>query len=93
VLERENRRGREEGDLRAVHHRLEGGTQGHFGLAVPDVAAEQAIHGRRLFHVVLDVGHRTAWSAVSSYGNAPSNSSCQWVSAANECPCTALRAA
>ena len=46
VLEGENRGGRKHGDLLAVLHGLEGGAHGHFGLAVADIAAEQAIHGR-----------------------------------------------
>ena len=58
VLKREHGRRREERHLLAVHHRLEGGAHRHFGLAVADVAAEQAIHRRRRFHVALDVGDR-----------------------------------
>ena len=57
VLRREHRRRRQECDLLAVHYRLEGGPHGHFGLAVPHVATEQAVHGRGRFHVALDVGH------------------------------------
>ena len=53
VLKREDRRRREDGDLLAVHHGLERGAHGHFRLAVPDVAAEQAVHGHRRFHVGL----------------------------------------
>ena len=41
--------------LLAVHHRLERGPHRHFGLAVADVAAQQAIHRRRRLHVALDV--------------------------------------
>ena len=58
VLKREHGRRREERDLLAVHHRLEGGAHRDLGLAVADVAAEQAIHRRRRFHVALDVGDR-----------------------------------
>ena len=58
VLKREHRRRREERDLLAVHHRLERGAHRHLGLAVADVAAQQAIHRRRRFHVALDVGDR-----------------------------------
>ena len=47
VLKGEHGRGREERDLLAFHHHLEGGTHGDLGLAVPDVSAEQAVHGRR----------------------------------------------
>ena len=41
--------------LLAAHHAFEDGAQGHFGLAVAHVAAEQAVHDARLFHVALDV--------------------------------------
>ena len=58
VLEREHGRRREDRDLLAVHHRLERGAHRHFGLAVADVAAEQAVHRRRRLHVALDVGDR-----------------------------------
>ena len=51
VLEREHGRRREERDLLAVHHRLERGAHGDFGLAVADIAAEQAVHRRRRLHV------------------------------------------
>ena len=54
VLEAEDGGGREHRDLLAVLHGLEGGAHGHFGFAVAHVAAEQAIHGRGRFHVVLD---------------------------------------
>ena len=56
VLEGENGGGREHGDLLAILHGLEGGAHGDFGLAVADIAAEQAVHGLRRFHVGLDVG-------------------------------------
>ena len=56
VLEREDRGRREDRHLLAVHHGLERGAHRDFGLAVADVAAEQAIHRRRRFHVALDVG-------------------------------------
>ncbi len=58
VLERQHGGRREEGDLFAVHRRLERGAHRHFGLAVADVAAQQAVHRRRRFHVLLDVGDR-----------------------------------
>ena len=44
MLEAENCGGGEDGDLLAVLDGLEGGAHGYFGLAVPDVAAEQAVH-------------------------------------------------
>ena len=58
VLRGEHRGRRQERDLLAVHHRLERGAHRHFGLAVADVAAQQAVHRRRRFHVALDVGDR-----------------------------------
>ena len=56
VLKREDGRRREERDLLAVHHGLEGRAHGDFRLAVADVAAEQPVHRRRRFHVARDVG-------------------------------------
>ena len=58
VLEGQHGRGREHGHLLVVADGLEGGAHGDFRLAVADVAAEQAIHGLRRFHVALDVGDR-----------------------------------
>ena len=51
VLEGEHGRGREEGDLLAVHDRLERRAHRHLGLAVADIAAQQPVHGRRRLHV------------------------------------------
>ena len=48
-------RGHEDGGLVAVLDGLEGGAHGDFGLAVADVAGEQAVHGDGLFHVGLDL--------------------------------------
>ena len=48
----------EDGHLLAVHDGLEGGPHGHLGLAVADVAAEEAVHGRLALHVVLDLADR-----------------------------------
>ena len=45
VLARQERRGREDGDLAARHDGLERGADGHFGLAETDIAAHEAIHG------------------------------------------------
>ena len=56
MLEREHRGRRQHRHLLAVHHGLEGGAHRHLGLAVADVAAEQAVHRHRRFHVALDVG-------------------------------------
>ncbi len=47
--------GHEHGDLLAIHDRFEGGAQGDLGLAVADVAADEAIHRIRPLHVVLDL--------------------------------------
>ena len=55
VLKRQHGGRREKRDLLPVHHRLERGPHRHFGLAIADVAAQQAIHRRRRFHVALDV--------------------------------------
>ena len=48
--------GREHGDLLVVADGLERRAHGDFRLAVADVAAEQAVHGLRGFHVARDVG-------------------------------------
>ena len=55
MLIRENRRRCEDRDLFAVHHRLECGAHGHLGLAISDVAAQQAVHRSPRFHVRFDV--------------------------------------
>ena len=55
VLERQHRGRGEEADLLAVHHRLERGAHRHFRLAVPDVAAQQAVHRHRRLHVLADI--------------------------------------
>ena len=56
VLPRQQGGGGKDGALLAAHHALEGGAQGHFGLAHAHVAAQQAVHGPALFHVLLDLG-------------------------------------
>ena len=53
VLRGQHGGGHQHRHLLAVHHRLEGGADGHLGLAVPHVAADQAVHGLRLLHVLL----------------------------------------
>ena len=58
VLEGEDGRRGQEGDLLAIHDGLEGRAHSDFRLAVAHVAAEQPIHRRRSFHVGLDVGNR-----------------------------------
>ena len=55
VLLDEQRRRHEHGDLLAVLDGLEGGAHGDLGLAEADVAADQAVHRDRLFHVGLDL--------------------------------------
>ena len=54
VLEAEDRGGRENSNLLPVLHGLECGAHGNFRLSVAHVSAEQAVHGLRRFHVVLD---------------------------------------
>ena len=66
MLKRQHRRRRENGHLLAVHHRLERGAHRDLGLAVADVAAQQAIHRRRRFHVALDVGDRASSDRASA---------------------------
>ena len=56
----ENRRRNEHGDLPLRLHRLERGAHGDLGLAVADVADEQAVHRPRFLHVALYVGRRLA---------------------------------
>ncbi len=45
--------GHQHGHLVAVGHGLEGGAQGHLGLAEADVAGDQAVHGPLALHVLL----------------------------------------
>ncbi len=58
VLKRQDGRRREKCGLLAVHHGLERGAHRHFGLAVANVAAEEAIHRRGRLHVPFDVCDR-----------------------------------
>ena len=58
VLEGQNGGGRKHRHLLAVLRHFEGGAHGELGLAVPDVAAQQAVHGLRALEVVLDVLER-----------------------------------
>ena len=53
VLLGEDRRGDQEHHLLAIGRRLERGAEGDLGLAVPHVAADQAVHRPRLLHVRL----------------------------------------
>ena len=55
VLEGEDGGGNEYGDLLGVAYGLEGGSDGDFGLAEADVAADEAVHWCWGFHIVLDV--------------------------------------
>ena len=57
VLEGQHRRRHKHGDLLVVAAGLEGSAYCHLGLAETHIAAHQAVHGIRLFHVVLH-GHR-----------------------------------
>ena len=45
----------EDGHLALVKHGLEGGAQGHFGLAVADVAADETVHRAAALHIGLDL--------------------------------------
>ena len=56
VLEGEHGGGGEYCYLLSVLYCLEGGSHGYFGLAVADIAAEEAVHGLGGLHVGLDVG-------------------------------------
>ncbi len=58
MLVGEDGRWSEERDLLTFHDRLECRAHGDLGLAIADVAAEEAIHRRRLFHVPLGIGNR-----------------------------------
>ena len=58
VLVGEDRRRREDGRLLAVEDALEDGPHRDLGLAVADVAAEEAVHRLLRLHVALDVADR-----------------------------------
>jgi len=58
VLLDQQRRGHQDGDLLAVHDRLEGCPDGDLGLAVADVAADQPVHRHDPLHIGLDFGDR-----------------------------------
>ena len=54
----EHRRRHQHRHLPPVHDGLECCPQGHLGLAVAHVAADQAVHRSRLLHVGLDLFNR-----------------------------------
>jgi len=56
VLEGKYSSGRKHSDLLVVTQGLEGSAHRNFGLAISDIATQQAIHGELRFHVSLDVG-------------------------------------
>ena len=56
MLEAEHGCGRKHRYLFAIPHRFESRAHHDFGLAVADIAAEQAIHRLRAFHIALDIG-------------------------------------
>ncbi len=58
VLLHEQRGRHDHGDLLAILNRLERGANGDLGLAVADVAREQAVHGDGRLHVALDLVDR-----------------------------------
>ena len=55
VLRREDGRGNQDRDLLRVLDRLEGGPDRDLGLAIPDVADDEAVHRANRLHVVLDL--------------------------------------
>ena len=55
VLEGQYGVGHKDGHLLGVAAGFEGGADGHFGLAEAHVAADEAVHGGGVLHVVLDV--------------------------------------
>src|ERR1700694_3426396 len=55
VLEGQDCGGRKHGHLLVVLHSLERGAHSDLGLAITDIAAQQAVHGQRRFHVLLDL--------------------------------------
>ena len=57
VLLSEDCGGHEHGDLSPVHDGLERGAERYLGLAVADVAADEAVHGACPLHVRLHVAH------------------------------------
>ena len=70
VLEGEDRRGSEDGNLLVIADGLERGAHGDFRLSVSHVAAEQAVHGLLGFHVAHHVfdGLRLVFSFVELEG-------------------------
>src|ERR1700730_3794114 len=56
MLKGEDCGGSENCDLLGVGDGFERGAHSHFGFAVADVAAQEAIHWRGAFHVALNVG-------------------------------------
>ena len=87
VLEGEDGGGREHRDLLVVADGLEGGAHGDFSFAVADVAAEQAIHGELDSMSRFTSAMACAWSSVSLYSKASSNSFIHSVSAGKTWPC------
>ena len=55
MLLREHRRRHKNGRLLSVGHAFERGAQRHLGLAIPHVAAQEAVHRGRRFHVLFDI--------------------------------------
>ena len=58
VLLREHGRRRQDRYLFTVHDRFERGANRHLGFAKTDVAADQAIHRTRTFHIDLGIDDR-----------------------------------
>ena len=55
MLPGQHRGGHQHGGLLAVQYALHDGPEGHLGLAVAHVPAEETVHGHGLFHVGLDL--------------------------------------
>ena len=53
----QHRGGHQNGGLLAVQDTLHDGPEGHLRFAVAHVAAEEAVHGPGLLHVLFDVGN------------------------------------
>ena len=94
VLLGEHGGGHEEHHLLAVRHRLERRPQGHLGLAVAHVAADQAVHRARLLHVGAHGLDRLELVGRLAVGEgAPRTPICHSPSCGNACPARRLRSA
>ena len=85
--------GGQDGALLAPHHALEGGPQGHLGLADPHVPAQQPVHGPGVLHIVFDLGGGGQLVLGSSYSKRASKSCCHSPSGGKAKPLACLRRA